>query len=70
MITVKGAITVRLIIFTVVAALHLVLILFFVIQVRGESLPGEEPVPVMKILDLQEEIPPPLPPPPDSERRA
>ena len=59
----KSAITVRLIIFTVVAALHLVLILFFAVQVRGESLPGEEPVPVMKILDLQAEVPPPPPPP-------
>ncbi|MDR2052511.1 MAG: TonB family protein [Treponema sp.] len=60
----KGAVTVRLVIFTVVAALHLVLILFFVIRVQGESLSGEEPVPVMKILDLQEEVPPPPPPPP------
>jgi protein TonB len=60
----KGAVTVRFAIFAVVAALHLVLILFFVVQVKGGALAGEEPVPVMKILDLQEEVPPPPPPPP------
>jgi protein TonB len=59
----KGPAAVRLVIFTVVAAIHLLLILFFVIRVQGESLSGEEPVPVMKILDLQEEAPPPPPPP-------
>jgi protein TonB len=60
----KGVAAVRLVIFTVVAAAHLVLILFFVVRVQGESLSGEEPPPVMKILDLREEVPPPPPPPP------
>jgi protein TonB len=60
----KGAITARFVIFAVVAAVHLALILFFVVRVKGEVLAGEEPVPVMKILDLQEEVPPPPPPPP------
>jgi protein TonB len=59
-----NTIAVRFIIFAVVAALHLLLILFFVVRVKGGALAGEEPVPVMKILDLQEEVPPPPPPPP------
>jgi protein TonB len=61
---VKGTLAVRLVIFTVVTAIHLVLILFFVVRVKGGPLSGEEPVPVMKILDLQEDVPPPPPPPP------
>ncbi|MDR0708818.1 MAG: TonB family protein [Spirochaetaceae bacterium] len=60
----KSIVTVRLAVFAVVAALHLALILFFVIRVQGADTSGEEPVPVMKILDVQEEAPPPPPPPP------
>jgi protein TonB len=60
----KSVVTVRLAVFAAVAAVHLVLILFFVIRVQGADTSGEEPVPVMKILDLQEEAPPPPPPPP------
>jgi protein TonB len=61
---VKNAVTVRIIIFAVVAALHLALILFFVVRVQDKAVSGEEPVPVMKVFDLQEEAPPPPPPVP------
>jgi protein TonB len=62
-------ITTRIIIFIIVAVFHLVLILFFAIKVNTDAITAEEPVPVMKILDLQEAAPPPPPlpvPPPEN----
>ncbi|MDR1353373.1 MAG: energy transducer TonB [Treponema sp.] len=57
-------VTIRFTIFAAVAALHLALILLIVVRVNGGNFQEEETVPVMKILDLQEEIPPPPPVPP------
>ncbi|MDR0452461.1 MAG: energy transducer TonB [Treponema sp.] len=59
-----GTAAFRIIIFAVTAAIHLILIPLIVIRVKGGDIPEEESVPVMKVLDLQEEIPAPPPPPP------
>ena len=54
----------RLGIVVLVAFLHLGFILFFVISVEAVILAIEEPVMVMKLTDIAEEIPLPPPPPP------
>jgi len=56
----------RILLFAVVAALHILLILYLVIDVRaGLAQDPEESARVMKLLDL-DELPPP-PPPPEEE---
>jgi protein TonB len=52
----------RFIIFLVVAGLHVVLLLFFVINIEASVAEPEQPVQVMKLTDIQEEAPPPPPP--------
>jgi protein TonB len=53
----------RFIIFLVVAGLHGILLLFFVINIEASVAEPEQPVQVMKLTDIQEEEPPPPPPP-------
>jgi protein TonB len=53
----------RFFIFLFVAALHGILLLFFVIQIEAAAVEQKEPVLVMKLTDIQEEEPPPPPPP-------
>lgn len=55
---------VRFIVFLLVAVLHGVLILFFVINIEAAVKEPELPAMVMKLADIQEEEPPPPPPPP------
>jgi protein TonB len=57
----------RLIIFLVVAGLHGILLLFFVINIEASIAEPEQQVQVMKLTDIQEEEPPP--PPPKEEPR-
>jgi protein TonB len=57
---------VRLILFIIVAVIHGVLIYFFAFTMPSSPARSEEPVRVMKLTDIIEDIPPPspLPPPP------
>jgi protein TonB len=57
----------RLILFVLIAAVHLLLILFFAITVDTVIMTPEQPVTVMKLTDFEEEVPPPPPPPPPPE---
>ncbi|AEF84554.1 TonB protein [Treponema primitia ZAS-2] len=58
----------RMIIFFVVAGIHILLILFFAIKVDAAIILTEQPVMVMKLTDVREEEPaPPPPPPPPSQ---
>lgn len=54
----------RLVLFISVAALHLLLLLFFAVTVDTAIMTGEPPVSVMKLTDFEEEVPPAPPPPP------
>jgi protein TonB len=53
----------RVIIFLGVAGLHVILLLFFAINIEASIAEPEEPIQVMKLTDIQEEKPPPPPPP-------
>jgi protein TonB len=61
----------RLITFIAVAVFHILLILFFAVTVETIAVAPEQPAAVMKLMDFEEEAPPPLPlpppPPPPSE---
>jgi protein TonB len=57
--------TIRFITFVLVALLHGVLILFLAVKVNTALQETDEPIPVMKVLDLAEDEPPPPPPPPE-----
>jgi protein TonB len=52
----------RFIIFLVVAGLHIILLLFFVINIEVSAAEPEQQVQVMKLTAIQEEEPPPPPP--------
>jgi protein TonB len=54
----------RLILFLVVAGIHVIFILFFVINVDATLMEIEQPAMVMKLTDIEEDIPIPLPPAP------
>jgi protein TonB len=61
---------VRFIIYMTVAALHAALIFTLAFTVRAPLPEGEPPAPVMKLVDIREEIPlPPIPIPPPPVRR-
>jgi protein TonB len=55
---------IRLIVFAAVALLHVLLILFFAIRINAAVVTPERPPAVMKLTDIREETPAPLPPPP------
>ncbi|MDR3336475.1 MAG: energy transducer TonB [Treponema sp.] len=57
--------TTRFITFVLTALLHGALILFLAVRVNTALQETEEPIPVMKVLDLAEDEPPPPPPPPE-----
>jgi protein TonB len=58
---------VRFVIFLLVAVLHSILLLFFVINIEAAVKEPEVPIMVMKLTDIQEEEPPPPPPPSEEE---
>jgi protein TonB len=58
----------RFILFLAVAGIHVVFILFFVIKVDATLMEKEPPVMVMKLTDIQEREPIPLPPPPPRQQ--
>ncbi|GHV61085.1 hypothetical protein AGMMS49587_04290 [Spirochaetia bacterium] len=53
----------RLLLFIAVTAIHAVLILFLAFNVPSSPLSAKEPLRVMKLTDIMEDIPPPPPPP-------
>ncbi|GHV38194.1 hypothetical protein AGMMS49546_08120 [Spirochaetia bacterium] len=59
---------VRLILFIIVAAIHGALIFFLALNIQTSPAAAEEPVRVMKLTDIIEDIPLPPPPPPPPPR--
>jgi protein TonB len=57
----------RFILFTAVAAVHGIIIFFLAFDVSAAMGPAPEQARVMKLTDIEEELPPPPPPPPDAE---
>jgi protein TonB len=53
---------IRLALFALVAGVHILFIFFFVLRLEATATVPEAPVPVMKLTDIEEEIPPPPPP--------
>jgi protein TonB len=60
----KNEKTLRLLLFTAVAGLHILLIFFLAFNVKAASQQPQENARVMKVTDIAELPPPPLPPPP------